>query len=859
MERDKSFNRREAIKDSSYICGVVEGFYGRPWTLEQRKHLFKRQNHLGLTTYLYAPKDDIKHRSLWRELYNSEEMMVLRCLVESAKDNNVNFVYAISPGLDILYCSEEEMETLKKKLDQVKSLGCHSFAVLFDDIEVEMQASDQIQFKSFAHAQVHIANTIYEYLEAKLFMFCPTEYCETRAVPTLESSPYLNTIGKTLKEEIHIMWTGPHVISRYLTVEHLSRVGGVMRRKPLIWDNLHANDYDTKKIFMGPLKDRSVEIKDVTSGLLTNPNGRYEANFIPIHTLSDWNAADRDSQPNETSTSKNNGVLHNIDCNSETIYNPEVSMINAATTWIEEFVTPAQIISSLPPTLIADVAGYIVERRASIWLRDLPKDHGVIRPEPVQTDEIPPENMIQEVVPPEEPAPSELNSLVIEYSQPMETDQSENVEDEAMALAEAEEEVASPPETFPELVAGEEEIKNQRLALLTAMCEMFYLPFETGPRVKTVFKDFTWLMQNASVMKRGFQEIETLDPLQSEWLVKYDGINEFLTNAIDAFFFLTQAPNKLILAELVPYMFDNHGCCVVLIAVARWMMQGHCLDNPDDNMFKDVGSEEESWISLSGFKADTVRTFGMVDDASKMFTNKIFLPLCMFCFDIRPFTMADAEYISGMVEVMLTDNQDLLHHRAKNFADRNIIPFLLSGATHNFVCEKVDETGHRPVCYATAHADGQAFSNYLLVYKQQLKDKYKGVIEDLKVGSTKLTEEYIEFIQKSQTPMDIEDWYPKIPQHVFEHYPAWVETYFGLDSTDAYPMKKVLHVVSITLAMNGCHGYFLTVPIDDIERQKYFLVIGLDDLGLSNCQRFRILGKTLRTVSRHSSTSSDSL
>lgn len=52
----------------------ISGFYGRPWTPEQRKHLFKRQNQLGLTTYLYAPKDDIKHRSLWRELYNNEEM-----------------------------------------------------------------------------------------------------------------------------------------------------------------------------------------------------------------------------------------------------------------------------------------------------------------------------------------------------------------------------------------------------------------------------------------------------------------------------------------------------------------------------------------------------------------------------------------------------------------------------------------------------------------------------------------------------------------------------------------------------------------------------------------------------------------
>ena len=84
-----------------------------------------------------------------------------------------------------------------------------------------------------------------------------------------------------------------------------------------------------------------------------------------------------------------------------------------------------------------------------------------------------------------------------------------------------------------------------------------------------------------------------------------------------------------------------------------------------------------------------------MENVEQMFTTRIFLPLCMFCFDIRPFTMADKDYISGMVTVMLTNNQDLLRHRAKNFADRNITPFLNSGAQHNFVCEKVDESGHK--------------------------------------------------------------------------------------------------------------------------------------------------------------------
>jgi hypothetical protein len=32
----------------------------------------------------------------------------------------------------------------------------------------------------------------------------------------------------------------------------------------------------------------------VTSGLLLNPNSKYDANFIPFSTLADWNDADAD-------------------------------------------------------------------------------------------------------------------------------------------------------------------------------------------------------------------------------------------------------------------------------------------------------------------------------------------------------------------------------------------------------------------------------------------------------------------------------------------------------------------------------------------------------------------------------------
>lgn len=40
-------------------------------------------------------------------------------LISSAKEHEIEFIYAISPGLDITFSNQKEVSTLKRKLDQV--------------------------------------------------------------------------------------------------------------------------------------------------------------------------------------------------------------------------------------------------------------------------------------------------------------------------------------------------------------------------------------------------------------------------------------------------------------------------------------------------------------------------------------------------------------------------------------------------------------------------------------------------------------------------------------------------------------------------------------------------------------------
>lgn len=107
-----------------FMLGVVEGFYGRPFTSEQRKDLFKKLKKCGHCMYVYAPKDDYKHRASWRELYTVEEGEHLEGLISAAKANGIDFYYALSPGLDITYSSLKDSAALKRKLDQVSQFGC---------------------------------------------------------------------------------------------------------------------------------------------------------------------------------------------------------------------------------------------------------------------------------------------------------------------------------------------------------------------------------------------------------------------------------------------------------------------------------------------------------------------------------------------------------------------------------------------------------------------------------------------------------------------------------------------------------------------------------------------------------------
>ena len=262
--------------------GIVEGFYGKPWTHEERLDMLSFMSEVGMNAYIYAPKDDPYHRQKWRIPYPSKQMAKLKRLASHARSVNISFVCAVSPGLSLRYSDKRDADALVAKMTALLDAGARDFALLLDDIPAELaNEADRKAFGSLAAAQVSLANKVRDRLQkmspqARLLV-CPTQY---HGDPSTE---YLLEIGNGLHPEIDIMWTGPRVCSQELSYEHTKAVVATLRRPVTFWDNYPVNDASMKgELHIWPYTGRSSELREVSRGFFLNPMNQAEASKIAL-------------------------------------------------------------------------------------------------------------------------------------------------------------------------------------------------------------------------------------------------------------------------------------------------------------------------------------------------------------------------------------------------------------------------------------------------------------------------------------------------------------------------------------------------------------------------------------------------
>lgn len=270
--------------------GIVEGFYGTPWSHQARLRMLDFLGQVKMNLYLYAPKDDPFHRAQWRDPYPEEEATYLQELIERARSNFVEFCFCISPGLSMVYSDLEEFDRLTAKLAFVMEKGVRTFGLLLDDIPAELQhEADKVTYASLALAHADLANRLHEWLKAQRqdawLMLCPTFY------HNLGEVPYIQQLGERTQEDISIMWTGRQVVSRSITAKEARRFRAAIQRKPLLWDNYPVNDYDPTRLLLAPITGRETDLLAELEGVFANPMNQAEASKIALGTIADylWN------------------------------------------------------------------------------------------------------------------------------------------------------------------------------------------------------------------------------------------------------------------------------------------------------------------------------------------------------------------------------------------------------------------------------------------------------------------------------------------------------------------------------------------------------------------------------------------
>ena len=265
--------------------GVVEGFYGTPWSHEVRLSLIDTYGRYKMNCYIYGPKDDPYHSSpYWREEYPEAEAQQIKELVEACNRNRVNFVWAVHPGKDIKW-EESDIQNLLRKFEAMYQLGVRAFAVHFDDIEGN---------GTNPYYQTELMNILNDdFVKVKgdvaPLIVCPTEYTRLWANPTERGS--LMVYGKELDPSVDVFWTGDAVCSD-MTERTMAWIAERIQRPALFWWNFPVTDYARHIMMQGPVYGLSLKLtENQTRGLVSNPMEHGEASKLALYSVADytWN------------------------------------------------------------------------------------------------------------------------------------------------------------------------------------------------------------------------------------------------------------------------------------------------------------------------------------------------------------------------------------------------------------------------------------------------------------------------------------------------------------------------------------------------------------------------------------------
>jgi hyaluronoglucosaminidase len=251
-----------------FLTGILEGFYGRPWSFETRLAYAEFLSLAGLNTCLYCPKADPYLRKQWQNDWPAAQWQQLLELSRTYRQRGIHWGVGLSPFALYLDYGPSQRAQLKRKIARLSQLEAPLLAILFDDMPGDLS--------TLARRQAEIVSDVVSWLPGVRVLVCPTYYAFD---PVLEKffgrmpADYWSRLGDELPPAVDVFWTGNNVCSDSITRADIEGICTQLGRPVLLWDNYPVNDGAVRSnfLYLDKLSRRDRLPNTLLSGHLCNP------------------------------------------------------------------------------------------------------------------------------------------------------------------------------------------------------------------------------------------------------------------------------------------------------------------------------------------------------------------------------------------------------------------------------------------------------------------------------------------------------------------------------------------------------------------------------------------------------------
>lgn len=300
--------------------GIIEGYYGVPYSDEVTKDLFRFMARYKMNMYMYGAKSDPYHSQKWADAYPTSitaeqrklgylSQSMLKDITKVAHQCKVNFIWAIHPGSSFTDANNTSVVSkIMTKFQNMYRLGVRQFGICVDDVGIptddailRLNANRITEVQKLIDKKWNVegaapADTV------KPLNVVPQVYNFNQSTEENRQKFFAALADTPAKVDIYITgawtWSVPNS-------SDLQRGKGYLGREVAWWWNYPCNDQDVTKLFpldtysnfnVHPRISSTARLEASLQGATTiiiNPMQQGEVSKIALFSIADytWNNA----------------------------------------------------------------------------------------------------------------------------------------------------------------------------------------------------------------------------------------------------------------------------------------------------------------------------------------------------------------------------------------------------------------------------------------------------------------------------------------------------------------------------------------------------------------------------------------